>query len=277
MAKINRLEDLPEWFDLEKYRGCESFSAEDWYNCLQVRAGALYLVEEVNKLGVSLEDIYKKDNNDNLHEQMRSDPLNWELVRVLHILRYWQLGEKEAGSLVPESPVKPLEFVDLFAQRQGDREDRHAGRENSRAELWSVFDNFRGTGDGWTTLIGSPVGAVAGGFETIKVDLQASDFVLKEAFANWLKEARAQQKYSVSRRERPAYKDWGRYGLLPYLDLLIWAKETGNQIPYNIMAQAVGYIRGGDSFRKTVPQLADSLMRNLNGLAALAAIEQQPE
>ena len=82
---------------------------------------------------------------------------------------------------------------------------------------------------------------------------------------------------AASKRERPAYKDWARYGLLPYLDLLTWAMETGNQIPHHVMAQAVGYRKGGDSFRKTVPKLAGELMRSLAELEALAAIEAASE
>ena len=43
------------------------------------------------------------------------------------------------------------------------------------------------------------------------------------------------------------------------------------------MAQAVGYRKGGDSFRKTVPKLAGELMRSLAELEALAAIEAASE
>ncbi|AKN29155.1 hypothetical protein AB691_4303 [Stutzerimonas stutzeri] len=60
---------------------------------------------------------------------------------------------------------------------------------------------------------------------------------------------------------------------MPYLDLFIWSKETGNQISHHLMAEAVGYHKGGDSFRKTVPKLAAELMDSLAELEALASIE----
>nr|WP_302850354.1 DUF6387 family protein [Pseudomonas aromaticivorans] len=109
----------------------------------------------------------------------------------------------------------------------------------------------------------------------LAVNLQANDSVLMAAFAAWLKDARI--KHPTAKRERPAYWSWAAYGLLPYLDLLIWAKETGSQIPHHVMAEAVGYRKGGDSFRKTVPKLATELMHNLGELEALAAIEAASE
>lgn len=112
----------------------------------------------------------------------------------------------------------------------------------------------------------------------IQVDMAATDAVLVAAFASWLKEQRMLETIdAASKRERLAYAKWHGYGLLPYLDLLIWAMETGNQIPHHVMAQAVGYCKGGDSFRKTVPKLADELMSSLAELEALAAIEAASE
>ncbi len=269
MAKIDCVEYLPEWFNLQKYRGCESFGAVDWYNCLAVRQGALCVLRALIKHGFSVEDFYSPEDF-RPHELMRSDPLNWRSVRAIH----W--GEKKAGSILPDTPVRPLEFVDLLFQRSSDWEDEYEGRPNSRAELWSLFDNHD-----WLTVMnnldGMPVGAVDGCLETIKVNMEATDAVLIDAFTAWLKDAREKQSNNTSKRERPAYQDWERYGLLPYLDLLIWAKETGNHIPHHVMAQAVGYSRGGDSFRKTVQKLACELMRSLAELEALAAIEASPE
>lgn len=43
MAKINRVDDLPEWFDLKKYIGCESFGAVAWLEQLERRQELLEL------------------------------------------------------------------------------------------------------------------------------------------------------------------------------------------------------------------------------------------
>ncbi len=89
-----------------------------------------------------------------------------------------------------------------------------------------------------------------------------------------LKEVRAQQP-EIRKRNRPAYKDWARYGLLPYLDLLpFWSKETERNIPRRIFSAAVSrYDKGESALSKTVVPLAASLMRDLSELVALANYE----
>ncbi|MCY1462919.1 hypothetical protein D9M71_807470 [compost metagenome] len=52
---------------------------------------------------------------------------------------------------------------------------------------------------------------------------------------------------------------------------------TGNQISHQVMSEAVGYRKGGDSFRKNVPTLRVELAQNLAELEALAAIERHLE
>jgi hypothetical protein len=44
MAKIDRVEDLPDWFDLRKYNDCKSFKAVDWLINLQSRQFVLELL-----------------------------------------------------------------------------------------------------------------------------------------------------------------------------------------------------------------------------------------
>ncbi|WP_206073443.1 DUF6387 family protein, partial [Pseudomonas viridiflava] len=68
------------------------------------------------------------------------------------------------------------------------------------------------------------------------VNLAASDTEIKQAFAAWLTETRIHHPIK-GRREKPT--NWVRYGLLPYLDLLIWEMETGTDIPDRVMAAAI--------------------------------------
>ena len=107
------------------------------------------------------------------------------------------------------------------------------------------------------------------------VDLSATDAILKEAFSSWLKSARAAEKEnSATTRNKPAYDRWGRYGLLPYLDLQIWALENGTHIPDRVMSAAISHYDAGEAnLRKTLAPLAAGLMQDLSALHALAAIE----
>lgn len=109
----------------------------------------------------------------------------------------------------------------------------------------------------------------------ISVNLSASDGLLLKAFSDWLKEARSSQQCDIQKPRKPLYDRWASYGLLPYLDLLIWSKETDTRIPYHVMSDAVGYVKGESSFSKTVIPLASSLIRDLSTLEALAVAEAQ--
>ncbi len=252
MAKIETLAQLPEWFRLEKYRECESFNAARWVNNLETRSVIL--------------DCFGVMENHRLPMELYPQIHEW-LPAVLEALRRSPIEE---GACRHSMPIRPLIFQDLAWQAQHDRGDER------RTCLWEHV--AAGNYDNWA--LEARVGTITRLFDSaypVMVDLQASDPVLIEAFADWLRTARAELPSGTSKRERPAYKDWGRYGLLPYLDLFIWAKETGNQISHHLMAEAVGYRKGGDSFRKTVPKLAAELMNSLAELEALASIEAQSE
>lgn len=271
MAKIESTADLPVWFSLEKYQGTKDFSAAEWLTALAIRQDILSTVVRRND---SEEGAYDYQCLAPHLEALRRAPLKHPSDHYL-----WQ-HIPARGTLAKLSPVRHLTMQDMAWQAFEDRgraETDHRARQ--LADRWQaivgddlfeqglieqddpLFMDYRGEG--------APVAAV-------RVDLAAQDSVLLEAFSIWLKTAR--DTHQAARRERPAYHDWSRYGLLPYIDLLIWTYETGNQIPHNFMAQAVGYFRGGDSFRKTVPGLAKNLMLStLAELEALAALEVAQE
>ena len=68
-----------------------------------------------------------------------------------------------------------------------------------------------------------------------------------------------------------------KFGLLPYLDLHIWKKETGIKIPNRVTADAIFLPgEGGEEVvRKTTHKIAQEVMSNryLNMLAAIAVEE----
>lgn len=255
MAKIDRVEDLPEWFDLKNYEECMHFGARRWASNLEVRSIIFGCFETLEKHHIPVE-LYPQE-------------MDW-LPQVIADLRATPI---EAGPNEKQGPIRALLYDDIAHRCLDDRKDQKL------AEHWQQLSSNPSNGN--SDFLFSEVGQITTLFDTghpIMVDLRATDSVLIEAFAIWLKENRSKRAASsASKRERPAYKDWARYGLLPYLDLSIWAKETGTQIPHHVMAEAVGYRKGGDSFRKTVPKLAADLMYSLAELDALAGIEAEPE
>jgi hypothetical protein len=77
---------------------------------------------------------------------------------------------------------------------------------------------------------------------------------------------------------RPDFREWARLGVLPYLDLVIWAKETDTKIPYQVLEEALfpGPEGSEDRVRKTTAPKAAELIspRSLAYLRAQAILEQ---
>lgn len=253
MAKIDRVEDLPEWFDLQKYRGCELFGAAQWFRNLEDRAVIWDCIEMGQRYGITALLPQEIEWLPQLLKGLRESPIQIEAVR----------GSK---------PIRAMQYDDIAHKFYDD------GKTENLRDCWKEI-----TADPLCAehrCRWSPVGPITTLFQSgypIMVDLRATDSVLTAAFSEWLKDCRAKQPSNASKRERPAYKDWARYGLLPYLDLTIWAKESGHLISHHLMAEAVGYRKGGDSFRKTVPKLASALMYSLAELEALASMENASE
>lgn len=278
MAKNKRVLKLPDWFDLKKYKEIKSFGIDSWIVSLRIRKNILDSLKLREGSGLTLSELFElaKGLQQDL-QHLRCNPLDIESGQ------HWALFVGNYEERTGITPIRCLKFSDLILQRQHDRHEVENGRDS--VEEFARIKRLANRWKAITTpshaaikgeLIDMPFGPIRGAGEPLLVDLRATDSVLVSAFTDWLKASRATRPHDTkSKRERPAYKDWAAYGLLPYLDLLIWQKETGNQITHKLMAQAVGYFRGGDSFRKTVPDLAADLMNGtaLTELESLASIE----
>ena len=112
-------------------------------------------------------------------------------------------------------------------------------------------------------------------FALLRIDLDISDSELLASFKVALSEARTTNDQEPPKnRHRPPYNRWADYGLLPYLDLYIWGKETGSQIPLRVIADALfPFGVDEDRLKDTVVPLAEALMLDLSSLRELTVIE----
>lgn len=280
MAKIDR-EYLPEWFKLEKYRMCESFRAAEWLEQLryrqQVLQGNPIYPNKVRKKDVdeSAMQFWRKAATTKA-AQLRSSPIKRTENGAAMIVR----GRKSPlfarhGDLITygsgEPPIRPITMHGLLTLAQTDKAQCEEGEDKINAKRWEILNYtppFTLPGE----IARSQLELGDGSAPVVSINLKATDSVLIEAFSVWLKNARAAQMDKV-RGVNQHYEDWSSYGLLPYLDLLIWSMETNTKIPYRVISYAVGYTKGEGAFSKTVAPLAARLMRDLSGLQALAAVE----
>lgn len=267
MAKINRVEELPEWFDLGKYRGCESFGAYEWHRCLDMRKGIFNLYKVQKMIGTEhniLAPFFNKSSVMQELQKLRAQPLNFEAGDGV-------LSSEDKRRNLLKKPIKNLMFSDLKDQFHWDEQDfKSAGGDELLAERWKLITQ----GEHYSPhpkLEGLQVERVLGE-HPILVDLRATDAVLKDAFATWLQVARSALKADVPSAQ--LYERWDGYRILPYLDLWIWGLETDTQIIEGAFAAAIfPGLCDGMGRLKTTKKWVKSLMGSLSALEAQAAIE----
>lgn len=284
MAKIAKQQDLPEWFDLKKYKGVESFRAFEWMKQLKRRSDLLRHYPG----GDSSQDV----------PEFLQDTLcmTWQGGMEEGASQIWENPIEDQPECMPNKwisdspclPVKPVSVNDLAWQMARDKQAVRDGKvKKSQYHKWAAINSEIQPLPGRPPAIPLLHGVLPsdqttplsidyykGGLASpvVQVDLNAPDIVVKQGFAVWLKEARAHQA-SAPKGKNKMYERWAGYGLLPYLDLRIWELLTGNSINRYVMVDAVEYVKGEASFSKTVVPLAAELMRDLSGLQALAAVE----
>lgn len=265
MAKIERVKDLPSWYSLEKYCGCESFTAKDWFFSLSIRKDILGFARFLDTTPFRFPETLERNQWYAADlTALREAPLNYHAGTLL-----WEMPQYQREVASP--PVRYLSFDELFYQYHADLDAaEHGEADKEFAERWHLITHDDPFGLP-QSIEGAVIGNIGGTGQAMLVDLAATDAQLLEAFSLWLNSARKQK---AGKPRRPHFDRWARYGLLPYLDLLIWEAETGVHIPDRVKSAAISnYDAGEDNLRKTIVPLAAVLMRNLSELQAAAALE----
>lgn len=279
--KVKQASDLPRWFDLKKYSQAGSLDAAGWYEQLTVRKrlltfmdwrGAdekplrshepefLSFIREMPIIDVTANDAMMVYFYDGAMHENRTQKPNYSLGVRLSTVRDLYLVE---GNIDPDK------------------------REYARKFFSQIFDK----GHEWlegpshlkypcTDWIDKPIDAISSVYGyaiNVQVDLGIPDKVLIEQF-RMLLEARRKPLFDagieLAPNRRASFTDWISFGVLPFIDLKIWERETGTKIPNRVMADAIfpAGVGGEEVVRKTTSKIADELMTdgNLKFLAAIA-------
>jgi hypothetical protein len=261
MAKINSVRDLPDWFDLGKYKEAESFGAAEWLGQLTYRM-------KLRRRLLMPSWIWQFET--------REDAIARELLRLsLNPIELFPGDMAHFPSL--GSPIADIKMTDLWLQARRDRPHNAPEKcDTWEAKRWiAIAEGTKIKGFQFNELVLTPLEG-GPGHPCIKVDLQVADAVLKKSFDQWLRHQRKTQPRNVANPKNEHYSRWARNGLLPYLDLSFWAMMTKNDIPDRVMSAALNrhdHEVGESNIRKNVAVLAKRLMRDLTHLKAQAANE----
>lgn len=268
--EVRLVSDLPKWFDISKYKTATALDKTNWYENLFVRGELLQVIDSIEfkkalKEGRQIAQSIYSDL-----ETLRQAPIY--SVSGLNKRKLWLLCR--ARQIRPEAGVRQMTVNDLYwAEKNIDEAKRNYARTifSRTDDSESFYDALLWTKreEAWKV---NPLGDVLSG-GLLKVNLLLPENLLVEQFKAMLKN----KKRSIRKVQSPEFDKWIKFGVLPYLDLKIWERESGKSITNRVMADAIFTPgEGGEEVvRKTTAKLADELLtiKHLETLAALAAHE----
>lgn len=273
--RIKNKSELPEWFRLKKYSMAKTLDAAGWYVQLSIRARCLsYLTQRENISGVlnlireaPIIDLKKHFFlNVECHSGMfYEEPIIEQSLHGVHSLTVHELY-LAAINMEESRRIQAKAFFDAILC---------ATSENPRDP--SLFNGKE------TAFLYEPVHRVLKkplDQALLGINLLLPDRELVEQFKAHLPELREECGATVFKEKwhGPDFAEWARLGVLPYLDLMIWEKEIGAKIAYQVMEDAIFSSPEGseDRVRKTTAPKAKELIskKSLAFLRAQSLLEQ---
>lgn len=296
--RIRSANDLPDWFDLEKYLGAKNLNAVEWFELLFQRYHHFFWFDRFGP-----ED-HKKERYDGIKHhynallQSRLAPLSPLTDRIQIAL----IGGSYAGFHYDKKYFSTFAHAisPLTVRRLYQKERRL--RDNTRQKIRHYMDRiFNMQGDDWPTeeehewarsFIDEPIFEAfqkegderdrheyGRSHDCVYIDLTVPDKILIQQFTDYLRQIRRRypEIRPAPRYKNPDYKKWVQYGLLPYLDLRLWEKENSVSIPNRVMADAIfpHGEKGEEMIRKTTSKIANMVMDRsyIDFLSTIAAQE----
>ena len=300
---IRTTKDLPDWYELEKYRAADNLDAASWYEILLQRWNHFFWLEQEGGKK------YRSDRYEGENPfyaallQSRKAPLSLltDDKQILLIgggqLAALKYDKKDFSTF--SHAISPLTIRRLYQKE-------HCLKKATRTRIRKWFDGFF---DDWDKIemteeykaeckwalsfVDAPIFEAfekegeekdpyydhRRGHDCVYVDLTVPDKILIRQFTDYLRQVRRRNPDIKPAKpyKTPEYKKWVEYGLLPYLDLKLWETENNVSIPYRVLADAIfpdGNM-GEEMIRKTTKKIADQVNDRdyIDFLATIAAQE----
>lgn len=280
--KIKKLENLPAWFNLKKYQSAQNLDAAGWLEQLSVRQNLICL-----KTGFPNDEHVSAFQSAVLEEFFKAPIVDLVSNERMYITfsggRLWALNNYFRKYLLGVHQLTVRELLNLEGNVDANKLEYALNWKAKVDEPLDLFGEARSHNYPYQDWIDEPVDNIANGIShelTIRVNLHVPDKILIDQFKTFLLAKRRLSQVvgvDIEAKLKPDYEGWVRFGVLPYLDLNIWAKLIGCNIPNRVMADAIFPTgEGGEEVvRKTTKKIADDILKDsqLDLLASLAANE----
>lgn len=284
--QICHFSKLPKWFNREKYAAAEFLDLAGWCEQFAVRYDiwqrmfspttdrneaissgktraqvmlALPKIREKPIVDIDEDDLLKDCFCHGPLGELKKGSIYSRSVRLATIFDIHMIGQR-----IEERPGKALRYLAALTDSENNSEEEFSNINVDELDI-PVDDITRWRGEPLTIRIDALVSK--------KVMLKQLEEVL-EPFYKLL----AAEDVSIPKRRKGDLYDWFRFGVLPFIDLTIWARENRVVIPYRVMADAIfpPGEGGEETIRKTTRNLFKEVLTPsfLQTLSAEAALEK---
>lgn len=287
VQRIKHVSDLPKWFNLEKYNKAADLDILGWCEQLSWRFGMLQMLshpDEIWRIDAPCKKVINEYRFQAL-ELARETPIidikHDDLM--VHFFHSGALCELRSGEPTYSFGVHQTTVRQHYGTENSMMEEKRTYARNFFAQIYDSEDWFgKSPKYKCQDWIDKPIDNFTNADRTLNlsVNLFVPDKILLKQFKKLLLEIRhTSLRYGISLEEKSRidFDAWLKSGVLPYLDLHIWKKETGTKFPDRVMADAIfPHGEGGeDTVRKTTVKHAQYLMTRkfLEVLTAVATSE----
>jgi hypothetical protein len=230
MRQIRDRSDLPKEFSLEKYAPTAAFDIADWLVNLEARGLSTYMQgehfrpdDQVTRCEIFLENPIR-DRGDFENFPGRSKYIHTSSVRDFESIDLFWHGRAD------ERYAKFMEGFDEFV----DSNIPYLERAEMNLELIERMDTP-------FYKMMETCGVRHDGDVLAKVDLHSSDEKLAADFSAWVKATRLQTGIAAPRKKFTAvdFSNWSDSGILPYLDLTLWASANEIEITQQLLGTTI--------------------------------------
>jgi hypothetical protein len=275
--RIKNRSDLPEWFSLEKYDLAKTLDAAGWYIQLYIRDRCLSFLSQP-----------KPENISGILGLIRATPIIDVTTNDFLNFHYYR-GMFYEEPIIEQSKhgVHSLTVHELYmAAINMEKSKSIQAKAHFEAILGVPPENLGAQpliNQEVIALLHEPVHHVLSkplDQALLGVNLLLPDRELVEQFKAYLPVLREECGAPIfsEKWHQPDFTEWARLGVLPYLDLMLWRKESDVTIPYRVMEEAIFPSSEGseDRIRKTTAPKAKELIskKSLAFLRAQAILEQ---
>jgi hypothetical protein len=298
---IRSVKDLPDWYDLNNYQNSLSLDSSSWYDLLLQRWNHFFWFEHS---GV---EKYKKRFLDNDEDPFYSALLQsrkYPLSLLTDNLQISLIGGGQLEALKYDQSdfatfshaIKPLTIRRMYQQ---ENKLKKSTRDRIRKWFDTMFgdnfftqftDEYKAECKWALSFVDDPIFEAFENqgkdkeyyseerhYDLVEIDLSLSDKILIKQFSDYLRGVRYAYPdiKKPHKHKYPEYKKWVDYGVLPFLDLELWAIENYCSIPNRVMADAIfpSGEKGEEMVRKTTKKISRVLMEKeyIDFLATIVA------